>query len=259
MKNRILNLFLNLCAGFLRRKSIPESTKILIRLFRLTISKLDPKEALKFLFEFENKLYLLEGNSSVKYDGGIHTKHRHIKYHDFFVKNIEPNERILDIGSGNGFLGYDIATKVREVKVTGIEINEKNIKFARTHYKHANLIFIKGDFSKKLPEGEFDVIILSNVLEHIEERVKFLKILRRRFKPKRFIIRVPSFERDWRVPLKKELGLDYMLDSTHFIEYTQENFMEEMKRAGLKIINLECRWSEIWCVAEPTKTGGRYK
>jgi 2-polyprenyl-3-methyl-5-hydroxy-6-metoxy-1,4-benzoquinol methylase len=259
MKNRILNLFLNLCAGFLRRKPHSESTKILIRLFRLTIDKLAPREALKFLFEFENKLYLLEGESSVKYGGGIHTKHTHIKYHDFFVKNIKPNERVLDIGSGNGFLSYDIATKVREVKVTGIEINEKNIKFARSHYKHANLSFIKGDFSTELPKGEFDAIILSNVLEHIEERVEFLKILRRRFRPKRFIIRVPSFERDWRVPLKKELNLDYMLDSTHFIEYTQENFMIEMHRAGLKIINLERRWGEIWCVAEPTKTGGRYK
>ena len=85
MKFRILNLFLNLFAGFLRRKSPSKSAEILVRLFRKVIGKIDPKEALKFLFEFENKFYLLEGETSVKYGGGIHTKHKHIKYHDFFV------------------------------------------------------------------------------------------------------------------------------------------------------------------------------
>ncbi len=250
MKSRILNLFLNLFAAFLRRKTPSESTEFLIRLFRKIINKFSPKEALTFLFEFENKLYSLEGKASIKYGGGLHTKHKHIKYHDFFVKNIKSGEKVLDIGSGNGFLCYDIVTKVKGAKVTGIELNEKNVKFARSNYKHENLIFIKGDALKELPKEKFDVITLSNILEHIEKRVDFLKILQQRFKPKRFIIRVPNLERDWRVPLKKELGLDYRLDNTHFIEYTQESFADELNRAGLEATILEYRWSEIWCVAK---------
>ncbi len=256
MKYRILNIFINLFAGFLRRKSPSKSTEILIHLFRKIIGEFEPREALKFLFEFENKLYSLEGEYSVKYGGGIHTKHKHIKYHDFFVKNLKPNQTVLDIGCGNGYLSYDMATKVRGVKVDGIELNEKNIDFARNHYKHDNLNFIKGDaVGNNIPEGKYDVITLSNVLEHIEKRVEFLKSLKRRFKPQRFIIRVPVFERDWRVPLKKELGLDYRLDATHFIEYTKESLAEELNRAGLEIVNSECRWGEIWCVAKPFING----
>ncbi len=258
MKSRRLNLLLNIFAGILKRKSPFENAEILIRLFRKIIYEIDPKKALKFLFEFENKLYLLEGETSVKYGGGIHTKHKHIKYHDFFVKHLNPNEKILDIGSGNGFLSYDMATKVKGVKVTGIELNEKNIEFARSHYSHENLGFVKGDVLKELPEGKFDVITMSNVLEHIDKRVDFLKSLTQKFNPERFIIRVPVFERDWRVPLKKELGLDYRLDATHFIEYTHENFLEELNSAGLKPSRLEYKWGEIWCVAEPTKTGGNH-
>jgi SAM-dependent methyltransferase len=252
MKSRVLSLFINLFARFLKRKKPSESTEILVRLFRKIIDEFEPKEALKFLFEFDNKLYSLEGEASVKYGGGIHTKHKHIKYHDFFVKNLKPNQTVLDIGCGNGYLSYDMATKVREVKVVGIELNEKNIDFARNHYKRDNLNFIKGDaLGNDIPEGNYDVITLSNVLEHIEKRVEFLKNLRRRFKPQRFIIRVPVFERDWRVPLKKELELDYRLDTTHFTEYTKESFAEELNRAGLEIVNFECRWGEIWCVAKP--------
>jgi len=260
MKARILNLFINLFARFLKRRKPSESAEILIRLFRKIIDEFESKEALKFLLEFDSKLYLLEGQSSIKYGGGIHTKHKHIKYHAFFVKNIKPNEKVLDIGSGNGFLSYDMVTKVKGVKVTGIEINEQNVNFARNHYKHDNLNFIKGDaLGDNIPEGQYDVVTLSNVLEHIEERVNFLKNLRREFKPKRFIIRVPVFERDWKVPLKKELGLDYRLDATHFIEYTQESFTKELKESGLKIAHLECRWGEIWSIATPYKNTDVYK
>ena len=84
-------------------------------------------------------------------------------------------------------------------------------------------------------------------------RLDFLKNLQQRFNPERFIIRVPTFERDWRVPLKKELGLDYRLDATHFIEYTQESFREELSQAGLEAASLECRWGEIWCVTKPIR------
>ena len=259
MKSRILSLFINLFARFLKRKKPFESTEILLRLFRKIIGEFEPGEALKFLFEFENKLYLLEGETSVKYGGGIHTKHKHIKYHDFFVRNIKPDEKVLDIGSGNGFLSYDMATNVPGVKVVGVELNEKNIEYARSHYSHENLSFVKGDVLKELPEGKFDVITLSNVLEHIEKRAAFLKTLQQKFKPKRFIIRVPVFERDWRIPLKKELGLDYRLDATHFIEYTQESFREELHRAGLEAASLECRWGEIWCVTKSTREENNHR
>lgn len=89
---------------------------------------------------------------------------------------------------------------------------------------------------------------MSNVLEHIEHRPEMLKTLNEKYKPKRFIIRVLVYERDWRVPLKDELGIDYKLDETHFIEFTLETFEEETSIAGLKIDHIEVRWGEIWAV-----------
>jgi ubiquinone/menaquinone biosynthesis C-methylase UbiE len=210
---------------------------------------------LKLLLELENRLYVLEGEASVAYGNGIHTKHRHINYHQFFIKNLRPGERVLDIGCGNGFLSYDMVTQVPGVKVVGIELSEANIKFACEHYQHPNLQFIHGDALKLLPHESFDVVTLSNVLEHIEHRVEFLKQIMRQIKPRRLILRVPLFERDWRVPLKKELGIDYRLDATHCIEYTQEDFFAELQLAGLKATHNEFRWGEIWSVAEPIYNG----
>lgn len=225
--------------------------QMLMFLVRPMARRADPEGAIRFLFELDERLYALEGETSVRYGGGLHTKHRHINYHDFFVKNLEPGERVLDLGCGNGFLSFDMASRVEGVSVTGIELNEANYKYAREHYKHPKLTFVHGDALKDLPGESFDVVTLSNVLEHIELRVEFLRKVMERIGPKRFIIRVPVFERDWRVPLKKELGMDYRLDGTHFIEYTQEEFFDEIGSAGLKSTHTEFRWGELWCVALP--------
>jgi 2-polyprenyl-3-methyl-5-hydroxy-6-metoxy-1,4-benzoquinol methylase len=89
-----------------------------------------------------------------------------------------------------------------------------------------------------------DVVILSNVLEHIEKRIDFLRKIQERCQPDYFLIRVPMYERDWRIPLQDELGLDYFLDSTHFIEYRFEELEKELGEAGLKIETVKIGWGE---------------
>ena len=49
---------------------------------------LNPKDGLKFLFELDRNLYPLQGALAVLLDNGLHTKHRHTKYHEFFVEHI---------------------------------------------------------------------------------------------------------------------------------------------------------------------------
>ena len=100
-------------------------------------------------------------------------------------------------------------------------------------------------------DGAFDTIILSNVLEHLPNRSQFLRETVERIRPSRILLRVPVFERDWRVPLKQELGIDYRLDHTHFTEYTLESFAAEMAAAGLLVVHQEVRWGEIWAEAVP--------
>ncbi|MCD4780946.1 MAG: class I SAM-dependent methyltransferase, partial [Candidatus Omnitrophica bacterium] len=90
----------------------------------------------------------------------------------------------------------------------------------------------------------FDVVILSNVLEHIDERVKFLKRLREM--APQFLIRVPMINRDWITLYKKEVGLDYRLDKDHYIEYTLETFEDELSKAGLQIQEYGIQFGEIW-------------
>jgi glycosyltransferase involved in cell wall biosynthesis/SAM-dependent methyltransferase len=211
-----------------------------------------PAEALKVLFSIDEKLYAISSATSVAYDGGVHTKHRHTCYHDFFVNRLSAGEIVLDIGCGNGFLAYDMATKGK-ARVTGIDISPQNIATAKERFAHPNVTYTVGDALLDMPSGHFETIVLSNVLKHLPERVVFLQSVIQNLGPNRLLVRVPLFERDWRVPLKKELGLEWRLDPTHETEYTLESFNAEFADAGLMPVHLEIRWSEIWCEAKPAK------
>jgi len=52
--------------------------------------------------------------------------------------------------------------------------------------------------------------------------------------------------RSWLTLYKKELGSEYRLDLSHFIEYTNETFQKEINIAGLKLISYTIQFGEIW-------------
>lgn len=207
------------------------------------------KESLVLLLEIEQRLFILTGTESVRYGSGLHSKHRHTGYHDFFGRRVRSGERVLDIGCGNGALAYDLARA--GARVIGIDKDGPNVADGRVRYTHPNLELREGDALRDLPGEGFDTIVMSNVLEHLSERVAFLQCAQAQLGPSRWLIRVPMYERDWRVPLMEELGVDYRLDDTHCIEYRKEEFAEELGRAGLRAVEIDYRWGEIWCEAVP--------
>ena len=207
-----------------------------------------PREGLAMLFEIDRRVYLMEGRLSKAYDGGVHAKHRLTRYHDFFVDRIAEGERVLDVGCGIGALAHDIAGRCR-ARLTGIEIDVSNLAEARRRFPHERVTYIEGDVTRDIPGGGFDVIVLSNVLEHLRDRPAVLRRLAETTGAERLLIRVPAFERDWRVPLRREIGADWRLDDTHETEYTIESMQAELEEAGLSLTELESRWGELWVQA----------
>ena len=61
--------------------------------------------------------------------------------------------------------------------IIGVDINKKNIEIAKNYKFNKsldNIEFIHGDISSQM-NLKSDVVILSNILEHISERTAFLK------------------------------------------------------------------------------------
>ena len=206
---------------------------------------------LKSLLQIHNELYKRISEAAVLHGNGTHPKHRLTRYHDFFVNNVEENESVLDLGSGRGDVTYDVARKTNG-DVFGLELNWNNVRYAQKTYHRYNLVFHQGDMRKDIPNYRtFDIVILSNVLEHLDDRVNLLKTIVDKCKPSKILFRVPYFEREWIVAMKKELGVNYFLDNTHKIEYEIDEFEKEMRNAGLEIIKQRINWGEIWAVCKP--------
>ena len=89
-------------------------------------------------------------------------------------KNLN-NTTVLDIGCGGGLVSEGLS-KIGAT-VTGIDFIKENIKVAKMHAKKNNLeidYFVK-DFEKEKIISKYDVIIILEVLEHLNNWEEFIK------------------------------------------------------------------------------------
>lgn len=210
-----------------------------------------PGEALRRLYTIEDSLELVINERAMAFGEGEHPKHHLTDYHSFFVTHVSSGNRVLDIGCGYGAVARSIAQSVPDADVTGIDIDPDNVAQARRASNPANLAFVEGDATEAFPTGAWDVVVLSNVLEHIDERVDFLTKIREHLSPQTILIRVPLFERSWHMPMRRDVGANFLSDPDHRIEHTREAFEDEVTRAGFRVVELRTPWGEIWarCVA----------
>jgi trans-aconitate 2-methyltransferase len=85
---------------------------------------------------------------------------------------LEGSEPILDIGCGNGKTTAEIAARVPQGSVTGVDASAEMIAFAKDHWipAHPNLQFAVAD-ARHLPfDHEFDLIVSFNALHWITDQ-----------------------------------------------------------------------------------------
>jgi 2-polyprenyl-3-methyl-5-hydroxy-6-metoxy-1,4-benzoquinol methylase len=210
----------------------------------------DTRVAMRELLEIQAELDDRLDEAAIRYDDGVHVKHRLMRYHDFFVDRVRDGERVVDIGCGKAELASDLVER-SGANVVGVDINREYLDFARARFQSPRLELVELDALHELPPGPFDVVVLSNVLEHIEHREELLRRIVRDARPSRILIRVPTRDRHWTVPLRGELGLFPFSDRTHFVEYTREEFVDELGRSGLAVVELQAVWGELWADARP--------
>ena len=123
--------------------------------------------------------------------------------------------------------------------MVGVDYDADRLGQARRSDNPHNLSFVHSDATRSVPDGPWDVVILSNVLEHIHDRPGFLSALVSQTRAKRFLIRVPAFERDWKLAMRREVRANYYSDPDHKIEHTQVEFRAEIAAAGLAVRRAE--------------------
>jgi ubiquinone/menaquinone biosynthesis C-methylase UbiE len=133
---------------------------------------------------------------------GVPDLHTHIRWRTVrrLVNNNDERDRIsvLDVGCGAGHFSFELASKHKGWRVTGIDMNEEGIATATTLKQKlgfSNLEFrtlIATDMSV-FPDNHFDLVLLIDVIEHVVEDGALVNGVRRILRPTgSVIISVPT-------------------------------------------------------------------
>lgn len=98
--------------------------------------------------------------------------------------------KILDAGCGEGFISNLIYSCIPNVEIVGLEYTREALEIARKNNK--NITYMQGDiYEMPFAENSFDIVICTEVLEHLDKPESALKELKRTAKS-RLILTVPN-------------------------------------------------------------------
>ena len=107
-----------------------------------------------------------------------------IKYIQNAINKKKLNKiKILDVGCGGGLISEGMSKL--GAKVTGIDFVKENINVAKLHAAENNLKinYLVKNFEKEDIKSKFDVIIIFEVLEHLDDWKSFLKKIKLNLNP----------------------------------------------------------------------------
>ncbi len=160
------------------------------------------------------------------------------------------NERVLDLGCGDGKITAKIANLVQDGFVIGIDSSPEMIKFAQDHYpvkEYPNLTFQQMDIRDFSFEGHFDLIFSNAALHWVEDQPSVLRCVRNNLCPGgRFLIQcggkgnVAEFYEIVKKLIRKEPWNKYFKGfSMPYYFFSDIEYSQWVIDAGLKPVRVE--------------------
>lgn len=95
----------------------------------------------------------------------------------FLREHVEPGQRVLDVGCGEGVFAAELA--LSGAQVLGIDVAEEPLRRARERHPELELKLVEGEGSWPLPDAAFDVVWAGEVIEHVADTAAWLSEVRR--------------------------------------------------------------------------------
>jgi 2-polyprenyl-3-methyl-5-hydroxy-6-metoxy-1,4-benzoquinol methylase len=162
------------------------------------------------------------------------------------------NIHVLDLGYGNGNIAFTVAAQ--GYQVLGVDIDPASIEYASSRPGLPNLQFLLVSEDLKELEQTFDVIICSEVLEHLPHPSRLVEIMKRLLSPQGMIlVTIPNgygprevlgrLEKALRTKLKMERvlnGIQKLLriipSETKRLMYTSNPYQDHIQKFTLRSI-----------------------
>lgn len=159
---------------------------------------------------------------------------------------------VLDLGCGNGSLSRAIAQK--GYSVTGVDPSSSGVRFAQQHNSHCT--FIQADI-ESLPyeklEHRFDVVISSEVIEHLLYPRELIRASKRCLKPGGRVILTTPYHGYWKnlaIALMGKMDSHFspLWDGGHVKFFSQKTLTNLMQQEGIEQIQFKFagRYPLLW-------------
>ena len=164
------------------------------------------------------------------------------------VKHIDENFTVLDLGCNTGEITFMAAEKAK--KVIGIDRDGLAIEKAKATYKRSNLEFFCADALEflKTNQEHFDVLILSHILEHLDNPKEFIDTFKSYF---RFIyIEVPDFDKTHLNHYRRDLNMQLIYtDDDHVSEFDRYELANLLRECNIEIVEAVyiLGLQQLWC------------
>ncbi len=107
------------------------------------------------------------------------TENEHLARYQFAMELVA-GKRVADIACGSGY-GTQMLSSAGARSVHGMDISEEAVEFARQQYNTANVTYSVGNAQDlmTISDGEFDVVVSFETIEHIEDVEAYLDEMKR--------------------------------------------------------------------------------
>jgi ubiquinone/menaquinone biosynthesis C-methylase UbiE len=159
----------------------------------------------------------------------------HRRLHEIYKFLVAPNQKILEIGCGEG----DLLAALNPSLGVGFDLSSAMSK--RASLKHPQMLFFAADAMNIGMNEKFDVIILSDLLNDLWDVQAVFKEVRRLSHPRTRII-INIYSRLWELPLSLAEALHLAKPTLYQNWLTVDDISNLMNLENLETIR---SWSEI--------------
>jgi SAM-dependent methyltransferase len=148
--------------------------------------------------------------------------------------------RLLEVGCGDG--DFLVAAEAEGWSVTGVEYSAAACEKARRRLKNGEVLC--GELAaSRLPAGQFDLCVVSDVIEHVRSPLDFLEEIHRVLKPGgALFIATPSMD-SWSAWLMRQKWMEFKAE--HLTYFDRNTLQTALFKSGFRDVIVKPGWKML--------------
>ena len=147
---------------------------------------------------------------------------------------IKKTDKIVDLGCGDGGLIIALKKEFPDKEIIGVDISPRRINTLKNKYPKDKFL-CEDVCNTKLKENSFNLVISTQVIEHVEDDKKLVNEMLRLCKKNGYIYVTSVIKKPWAIYKYRNKG-KFVLDPTHEKEYKNAKEFLDLFRGYFKLI-----------------------